>query len=207
MKVELNNIGKRFNQEWIFRGVSLNFTTPNAYAITGTNGSGKSTLLQTISSASHLSEGKIIYSIADKELGIEEIYKYVSIAAPYMELIEEYRLEELVSFHSHFKPYIKNTTPNEVIEIMQLEKVKKKYIKQYSSGMKQRIKLALAILSDTPLLLLDEPCSNLDKQAIEWYKNMIARYGNNRIVIVCSNSIKDEYYFCNHEIKLSTFKT
>ncbi|NUM50562.1 MAG: ATP-binding cassette domain-containing protein [Flavobacteriales bacterium] len=206
MKVALDNIGKRFNQEWIFRGVSLNFTTPNSYVITGTNGSGKSTLLQAISSASHLSEGKIIYSIANKELSIEEIYKYVSIAAPYMELIEEYRLEELVYFHSHFKPYIKNITPNEVIEIMQLEKVKKKYIKQYSSGMKQRIKLALAILSDTPLLLLDEPCSNLDKQAIEWYKNMIAQYGNNRIVIVCSNLIKDEYYFCNHSIELSTYK-
>ncbi|CAG0982412.1 MAG: ATP-binding cassette domain-containing protein [Bacteroidetes bacterium] len=206
MKVALDNIGKRFNQEWIFRGVSLNFTTPNSYVITGTNGSGKSTLLQVISSASHLSEGKIIYSIEDKEVNTEEIYKYVSIAAPYMELIEEYRLEELVHFHSRFKPYLKNKTPNEVIEIMQLEKVKKRYIKQYSSGMKQRVKLALAILSDTPLLLLDEPCSNLDKQGIEWYKNMITQYANNRIVIVCSNLIKDEYYFCNHSIELSTYK-
>lgn len=206
MKVVLNNIGKRFNQEWIFRNVTLHFTPENPSVILGSNGSGKSTLLQTISSATHLSEGNITYTIDNSPISIDNIYKQVSIAAPYLELIEEYNLNELINFHKNFKPIINSLNTKEIIELMQLQNAQKKYIKQYSSGMKQRVKLALAILSNTPILLLDEPCSNLDKQGIAWYQNLITEFGKNRIIIVCSNSVKEEYFFCKKEIEINNFK-
>jgi ABC-type multidrug transport system ATPase subunit len=206
MEVVLNNIGKRFNQDWIFRNITLQITPETPSVITGANGSGKSTLLQAISSATHLSEGKITYNLNNNAISIENIYQYISIAAPYLELIEEYSLKELISFQMKFKPFSKTANPLEIIEIMQLQNAQKKYIKQFSSGMKQRVKLALAILSNTPILLLDEPCSNLDKQGIAWYQNLITEYGKKRIIIVCSNSIKEEFFFCKNEININNYK-
>ena len=72
--------------------------------------------------------------------------------------------------------------------------------------MKQRVRLTLAILADCPLLLLDEPVSNLDKAAIEWYKNLINTYALHKTIVVCSNSIKEEHSFCNKELDMADYK-
>jgi ABC-type multidrug transport system ATPase subunit len=101
---------------------------------------------------------------------------------------------------------LKDLTTNDVIGLTGLSHAADKFVKQFSSGMKQRLKLSLAILSDTPLLLLDEPVSNLDKAAIQWYKEMIARYTAERTVIVCSNNIEEEHFFCTRQINISDFK-
>ena len=72
--------------------------------------------------------------------------------------------------------------------------------------MKQRVRLVLAILSNTPLLLLDEPTSNLDKKGIEWYKQLMSEYCSERIVMVCSNHQQHEYEFCKNEIVIEKYK-
>lgn len=76
-----------------------------------------------------------------------------------------------------------------------------KQIRYFSSGMKQRVKLAQAIFSDTPLLLLDEPCTNLDTDGIQLYLGLIKSHAVGKLVIVSSND-KQEYAFCDRCIDM-----
>ncbi len=136
----------------------------------------------------------------------ENIFSYLSFASPYLDLFEEFTLVESINFQAQFKPFFKDLDTNSIIELTQLEKSKNKQLKFYSSGMKQKVRLALAILSNTPLLLLDEPTSNLDKKAIDWYQNLINNYSQNRLIIVCSNQQEYEYTCCNKQLQIEEFK-
>ncbi|HEX8514753.1 MAG TPA: ATP-binding cassette domain-containing protein [Bacteroidia bacterium] len=206
MQITLNNIGKRYNYEWIFRKVNYNFSAGNNYVILGSNGSGKSTLLQVIAGNLIPSEGEIEFSPAGKILETEKTYEHLSYAAPYLDLYEEFTLAESINFQGKFKPFRSNLDTEQVIAITELGKAKNKQLKYYSSGMKQRVRLALAVLSDTPLLLLDEPTSNLDRKAIEWYHSLVNDHSANRLIIVASNQQEYEYPFCNKELKVEDFK-
>ncbi|HEX4374114.1 MAG TPA: ATP-binding cassette domain-containing protein [Puia sp.] len=226
MKITLTDVGKRFNREWIFRHFNFEFTNGNGYAIIGPNGSGKSTLLQVIAGAMGESEGKIEYTMNDErwpmaegkaainagqrstanyQLLAENIHQQISISAPSLELIEEMTLTEFLEFHHIFKPFISIINTEQIITEIDLEKSAHKQIRYYSSGMKQRVKLAQAIFTDTPVLLLDEPCTNLDEEGIELYHELIKNYSEDRIVIVSSNDIQ-EYQFCNERINILDYK-
>ena len=216
MKISLSDIGKRFNRDWIFRHCSYTFEQGVAYAITGPNGSGKSTLLQIIGGSLIPSEGALSWqesmgngpAAADGPLPIEpdKVYAYMSIAAPYLEVIEEMTLPEFLSFHAGFKTWVPGVSTRDIIAQIGLGAYPDKQIRYFSSGMKQRVKLAQAIFSDTPLLLLDEPCTNLDKEGYELYHRLIATYAKDRLVIVSSND-PDEYDFCGKVLAVSDFKS
>lgn len=209
MTLSLNNVGKRFNREWIFRMLSYQFKSGNAYAITGPNGSGKSTLLQCIATSSALNEGSIELSAyhnnSGSEIPPENYYQYFAICAPYLELIEEMTTLEFLQFHQQFKPFLNPISISEIIAIIGLEKATNKQIRHFSSGMKQRLKLAQAIFSDTPILLLDEPCTNLDKEGYALYHHLINTYCNNKLMVICSNE-EAEIDFCSERINIVAFK-
>ena len=204
MTIKLSGAGKRFNREWIFRTANLEFSSGNAYAITGPNGSGKSTLLQAIGGMLQLSEGNLVFQDSNNNF-LESPYQVLSFCAPYLDVIEEMTLPEFLQFHQHFKNLISNLSIADVIRVIGLEAAAQKQIRYYSSGMKQRVKLAQAIFSDTPVLLLDEPCTNLDVAGIQLYHSLIETYCKDRLVIVCSND-EVEYRFCNQHISILAFK-
>ncbi|MBL7724073.1 MAG: ABC transporter ATP-binding protein [Chitinophagaceae bacterium] len=205
MTISLSDSGKRFNRDWIFRHFTYTFETGNAYAITGPNGSGKSTLLQVLSGGMMINEGKVQWATSNKDLASEQVYQHISICAPYLELIEEMTLIEFLNFHQGFKPLLPGLSANEVISIIGLEKALHKQIRYYSSGMKQRVKLAQCILSDSTIVLLDEPCTNLDAAGISLYHSLIDKYCRNRLVVVSSND-EVEYKFCNENLNISDYK-
>ena len=150
MKVSLTDAGKRFNRDWIFRHFSYTFEKGNSYAITGPNGSGKSTLLQVLSGSMQLSEGNGEWAADNGQLANEEVYKQISLCAPYLEVVEEMTLKEFLEFHHHFKPLLSSVSIDNIISTIGLQGAINKQIRYYSSGMKQRVKLAQAIFSDTP---------------------------------------------------------
>lgn len=205
MEIRLTNAGKRFYREWIFRGIDLHIGSSENIALLGPNGSGKSTLLQLISGATLPTEGSVSYSENNQPVDPERVYKHVSMAAPYLELIEDFTLEELIHFHFSFKK-IRGSVTASVLEETGLSSKAKSQYRFFSSGMKQRVKLTLALCSDTSLLFLDEPCSNLDQAGIEWYSDMILKHGSNRTVLVASNTVKEEYAFCSRIIHLTDYK-
>jgi len=206
MKISLSDAGKRFNRDWIFRHLTFNFESNISYAITGPNGSGKSTLLQLIAGALEPSEGKVHWHSQEKEIEEAEVYKHISICAPYLELVEEMTALEFLRFHSRFKPFIQDGSHTDILNIVQLDKAGHKQIRYFSSGMKQRLKLAQAIFSNTPMLLLDEPCTNLDEAGYQLYYSLIDKYCSDRLVIVSSNE-KLEYSFCKEVVDITAFKT
>ncbi|MFL5729088.1 MAG: ATP-binding cassette domain-containing protein [Cytophagaceae bacterium] len=205
MHIRAEHLGKRFNREWIFRDLPLDLHAGKAYAITGPNGSGKSTLLQIISGIMPSSEGKIIYSDKKKVLEGDELYREISLAAPYMELIEEYTLAEQIDFHLKFKPFRPSCSKDQLIHSLNLQDSINKEIRFFSSGMKTRLKLGLAFFSDTPLLLLDEPTSNLDSKGIDWYQDEIRKNISDRLVIICSN-LRYEYEICEDILEMNHYK-
>lgn len=212
MQIKLTNTGKRYNREWIFRHVDYEFSLRRSYAITGPNGSGKSTLLQVIAGAVQHNEGVIEYNdtgyrIPDKKNPVTvpgiDAYKYISIATPYLELIEEMTAFEFLDFHSTFKTFTKSIA--EMLAELSLEKAANKQIRYFSSGMKQRLKLAQAFFSNNPVLLLDEPTTNLDSDGIALYHHLVNKYAREKLVIVSSND-KQEYSFCEEAISISDYK-
>ncbi|WP_324484884.1 ATP-binding cassette domain-containing protein [Daejeonella sp.] len=205
MKINLEHIGRRFNREWIFRDVNYVFESGSSYAILGANGAGKSTILQVISGSLTSSEGTISYTREGVLLNPENVFEHLSMAAPYLELIEELTLRELIDFHFRFKKYRSGLNRDLTIELMGLKRSEHKAIKNFSSGMKQRVKLALAFCSDTDMILLDEPASNLDQQGLEWYLSLVEKYSADRILIICSNQIQ-EYSFCKNQLNVADYK-
>ncbi len=204
MKITVSDLGKRFNRDWIFRHLTYTFEQGASYAITGSNGSGKSTLLQILSGNMLFNEGKCEWMIREQAVSAETIYKQVAICAPYLEVIEEMTLTELLHFHARFKPFLPALTVEKIVSILGLQKAAHKQIRYFSSGMKQRVKLAQCIFSDTLLILLDEPCTNLDATGIEQYHSLINDYCKDRLVIVSSND-EIEYRFCQQRIDIRDF--
>lgn len=205
MSLSLINIAKKFNRDWVFRNANYQFEIPGSYVIKGSNGSGKSTLLKILSGFLTPTEGELKLLIKSNNITTENWSNHIAYAAPYYELIEEMYLEEFVSFYIKFKPLQKGISQHDLIKIAYLEEAKNKQIKNFSSGMRQRLKLALAWLGDVSIVLLDEPCSNLDARGIEWYKNLANKYSENRLVIVCSNNIEDEFSFCKKSLDMDNF--
>lgn len=206
MEVSLINAGKRFNREWIFRKVDFQFVPGRSYAITGPNGSGKSTLLQAIAGSMYLSEGSLEYRTRESAIiETEKIYQHISIAAPYLELVEEMTAKEFLHFHHQFKSLVSTLSIEDILSVIGLEKAADKQIRYFSSGMKQRIKLAQAIFSDTPVLLLDEPCTNLDKPGYELYHTLINNYCRDKLIIVSSND-SQEMDFCTEKLSILDYK-
>jgi ABC-2 type transport system ATP-binding protein len=216
MKITLTDAGKRFNRDWIFRHLSYEFSSQHHYAITGPNGSGKSTLLQVIAGAIGISEGLVSYeqitphSVPDAVASAaaippEKAYHYLSLSAPYLELIEEMTATEFLQFHHSFKPFIPACPITKALAKVGLEAAANKQIRFFSSGMKQRMKLAQALFSDTPVILLDEPCTNLDAEGIALYQRLIREYGAGRLIIVSSND-RQEYDFCEKVIDIREYK-
>ena len=206
MNITLKNIGKRFQKEWIFRSIELSFDKNDKVAILGSNGSGKSTLLQILSGYLTPSEGSIAWTNRNHQVGVAEVFASVSLATPYMALYDEFTLKENFDFFKSFKPLKGIYSASEFAHEIELSRALNKPLKEFSSGMRQRVKLGLAIIADTDFLLLDEPSSHLDANAIKWYNELVMKYAENRIVFVASNKEESEIPFCNKRIEIVDFK-
>ena len=206
MNISLEQISKRFQRHWIFKDISYSFTSGKACAFLGANGSGKSTLLRIIAGMQNPSRGKIVYTDAGgATVPVLDMYRYISFSAPGQEIVEELTLRELLSFHFSFKRPLPELAIEDIITLTGLNAAADKPIGDYSSGMKQRVKLAQAIFSDTPVLLLDEPCTNLDLKGVAQYHEWMEKYAGNRLIIVASNDER-EYFFCQDKITMENYK-
>lgn len=206
MEIILKEAGKRYGTEWIFRNVSLTFREGGSYAILGKNGSGKSTFLQIISGNLLPTAGTVQYSAGNREIPSEKVFHYLTLCAPYQELIEEFTLEEMLNFHFSFKNYLPGFDRKKLMEMLGFKVFRLKPIRSFSSGMKQRVKLLLALMSDVNLILLDEPTMNLDKAGTEWYLELIRVHAGNRTIVVCSNLEETETGFCREKIRIEDYK-
>ncbi|MCS6930015.1 MAG: ABC transporter ATP-binding protein [Saprospiraceae bacterium] len=206
MTITLTDAAKRFGYEWIFRGLTYRFEVGKRYAIAGPNGVGKSTLMKVLSGHLSLSRGKISFEENGRLLDPSTIYRRVSMAAPYIELIEELTLNELVHFHGRLRPFRFGMTAKDVLEWIALKGAHHKTLRFFSSGMKQRVRLALALCTEAPILLLDEPTTNLDEEGIRWFVNLLNLNDGQRIVIIASN-VAEDLNLCTQTLFLQNYKS
>ena len=204
MLIEASGLGKRFQRDWIFRGLTRAFRPGSATAVLGPNGAGKSTLLNTFSGQLLPTEGTLTYALAGRALAVEDVPRHLAYAAPYLELLEELTLLELLRFHTQFKPLRAGITTDKLVDIMYLGSARQRLIREFSSGMKQRLKLGLALYAEAPLLLLDEPTTNLDRAGVAWYLEHAAATLAGRTVLVSSN-VPEEYSFCTEQLLITDF--
>lgn len=202
MIIKVNQLSKRFNYQYVFKQIDFEFNIGNAYAVLGPNGSGKSTFIKHLIAYITPSEGSINWHLDQKSIHLDALHHHFSIAAPYIDLIEDLTLMEMLHFHFKFKQ--STCSIAEIVQELKLEKHSNKPLKLFSSGMKQRVKLALNFFSDVPVLIFDEPCTNLDQDGIDWYLIQINKI-KDRLLIVASNDER-EISFCNEHLNLSSYK-
>ena len=203
MDIVVEHLGKKFNHNWIFRHINTIFDSGSKNAVVGNNGSGKTTLLKILAGVTPLTEGKVTYKNKGQTFSDNLFFKHLVLVGPYTELIEEFTLQELFIFYAKFKKL--NVSFNELLQITGFQNVKKLQIKNFSSGMKQKLKLALAFYSQVSLVLLDEPTSNLDKNNINWYLNLVEKVMENKTLIISSNQ-EYEYSFCQNVLDVNMYK-
>ena len=205
MQITATGLGKRFQRDWIFRGLTRLFQPGSATAVLGPNGAGKSTLLNTISGQLLPTEGELTYALGGRPVAVEDLPRHLAYAAPYLELLEELTLLELLQFHTQFKPLRPGVSLDKLIDLMYLENSRHQLVREFSSGMKQRLKLALALYADAPLLLLDEPTTNLDATGVAWYQENVEVTRAGRTVLLSSN-VATEYAFCDEVLMVTDFQ-
>ncbi len=206
MHIALAAVAKQFAREKIFQGVNHVFHAGSRTALLGPNGCGKSTLLQVVAGALVPTAGKVEHAVEGRAVPQEELYRWVSIAAPYLDLYDDLSLQEAIANHACFKPFRSAVSPRDVARIAYLEPHWGKPITHFSSGMRQRLKLALAILSNTPLLLLDEPATNLDAEGIAWFKELLLKHLDGRTLLVASNRQAEETFACTESVEVVRWK-
>lgn len=207
VKLQLKDVGKRYLRNWIVRNLSTELSSDHAYLLSGHNGSGKSTVLQMLSGFITPTEGEIKLEVDEKVIEPEHWYRHLSLCGPYLEIHDSFTLTETLHFHQKLKPLQKEYSADAFAQEVELDHQKNKAIKHYSSGMQQRVKLGLTLLSGCPIILLDEPLSNLDEHGISWYKRKMSELNTpEKLIMVCSNRIAEESFFCDEEINVEDHK-
>jgi ABC-type multidrug transport system ATPase subunit len=203
MNIRLENISKRYGNTWVFRGITCDFIAGLSYAVTGPNGSGKSTLMKIISGGLVPSGGRLTFSgDSGGEMHWADCATEITFAAPYIDLIERLTLEEHLDFHFQFRDHSPGMDKQAILGKIDMADHRGKQVRDFSSGMKQRLKLALSFYTDAKIMLLDEPTSNLDERWTEWYRKEI-REAQGRLIIIASND-KREYEHCREEVRLGS---
>lgn len=186
-------IGKKFGKNWIFRHLDFEVNKGIPTVITGKNGAGKSTLLQIASGFLTPSHGEIFID----NIKIDDSNATINLIGPYTELIEEFTLLEFLEFHSQFKKPTCDYEQMAESASLHLEKP----IIDFSTGMKQRVKLITTFFFENDILLMDEPTSNLDKEGIHWFSKEFGKIKMSRLIILASNQ-KEEVSLCDQVIQL-----
>lgn len=197
MEIKLNEVGKQYRHVWIFRHISELLKSGERWAILGPNGAGKSTLLKVLSGFLTPTEGSVTFTAGGKTL--DEPGLRLNFTAPYVGLLDELTLREMCTFHAARRPLLSGINVEDVLRIAHFEGHADKQIRYFSTGMQQRLKIALALLTSAEAVLLDEPCSNFDNRFREWYVDLVNRYLQNRLLVVASNDPWD-YSFCDRRI-------
>jgi ABC-type multidrug transport system ATPase subunit len=199
MRIIATGIHKKFRQEWVFKALNYTFESGKSYAIIGQNGAGKSTLLKTLAQYSLPNKGKVEFE------GItEDVNKQISFAAPYSELIEEFTLPELLNFLVQINFLEARWDFNTFTSFIDLKPSETKYIKNFSSGMRQKVKLGIALAADRPILCLDEPTSNLDETAKNWFYRALESQ-RHKLILIASNE-QAEINLCTDQLAIADYK-
>lgn len=206
-ELTISGVEKKFINKVIFRNVSFNLKNGDSLALTGRNGSGKSTLIKIIAGLIAPTKGNCFAFVNDKKIDREHIYKYTGFVAPYLNLYDELSAYENLEFFTVMKSGGRKADKNYIhslLERVNLYSRKNDFVKDFSSGMKQRLKLAFSIINSPPVLLMDEPRTNLDKYGIDIAYGIIEEHLKEGILILATNE-KEDTGICAQSLNIEDY--
>jgi len=205
MTLSLSGVTKEFNRRSIFRDVSFSLEGGDSLAVTGRNGSGKSTLVKIVCGLLSPTRGTIEYVNDGKSIEGEDVRNHIGLVSPYLQLYDEFsgmeNLELLSAIRSDRN--LENGRIEEALNDVGLWERRNDFLRTYSSGMKQRLKYAFAVVHRPDILILDEPTSNLDKDGIEMVIRRVSEQQKSGILIVATNDA-EEATWCAKKVELGT---
>lgn len=206
MEIQFRQAGRKFPGQTVFQNVDLNIESGSRWSILGGNGSGKSTFLKTAFGALSLSEGEVQHFNNGQALDLQSAALRIAYAAPYLELIEELPVKEFLQRYAAFRPFRADASTSYILERTLLSEAAQRKIRFLSSGMKQRLRLGLALLSDADLIILDEPSSNLDRDGVQWYQTFLEEEIGSRTLLIGTNYNNEEAFLCDRQLRVSDYR-
>lgn len=192
MHLSVNNISKKFSAKPILKNISFELKEGQSLAVTGHNGSGKTTLIKIICGLTRADSGQIIFTLQNKTVPANQFKNHFALVGPYLQLYGELTAFENLQFVQGIKGLNKDSkTLYQLLNQVGLKGRAHDYVKTFSSGMKQRLKYAFALVSSPKILFLDEPTSNLDEQGMEMVYSLIKQYKSEKIVLFATNDKAD----------------
>lgn len=186
--IESKNLCKKYKNQLVLDKVSIKVPEGKVYGLLGPNGAGKSTLLKLISQVIRPDSGQIYYKnkpIENKDL--LEIGAIIENPAIYPNLTAYENLEILTTLLAIDKGRI-----DHVLKLVGLDKTGNKLSKDFSLGMKQRLGIAMALINNPKLLILDEPTNGLDPVGISELRELIRSFSKENISVILSSHILSE---------------
>lgn len=206
-RLEVKALGKRFGYRRLFAGLSFAMAAGQTLAVTGPNGAGKSTLLRILAGVLRPSEGEVRLQVGGRWIEATDRPFYVGLAAPYLQLYDGFTARENLIFIARARGLPNGAKGVEGwLERVQLLAFADEPVAIFSSGMRQRLRLAAALLADPPLWLLDEPRSNLDEAGRQLVAALLEEaHEKGRMVVVATNDA-DEAAACMQQVDLRSFR-
>lgn len=201
INLQAENLTKKFGRKTIFENISFQLAGGTSTAITGRNGSGKSTLIKIIANLLSETSGKLTLTINNEEIRKEDLYRYIGFVSPYLNLYDEFSGYENLKIISDIRGLGHENIETSLKRVGLYER-RNDLLKIYSSGMKQRLKLAFAVMHDPQILLLDEPTTNLDSDGVGIVDGIANEHKKNGILIIATNDAH-ERTLCVNEINLN----
>ncbi|MDX9789720.1 MAG: ABC transporter ATP-binding protein [Candidatus Kapaibacterium sp.] len=205
IKYDIQNLSKYFiRRHYIFKNISFSFTNGDVVAVTGANGSGKSTLLKVLAGVLSYSSGELEIFKSDTKITQQQMMDNVALVAPYLNLYEEFTPLEHYKLSAELRGCKLDLIKfNEHLDMFKLSAHKNSQIRNFSSGMKQRMKFILALQKSPIVLFLDEPTSNLDTEGINTINDIIKRQSQSGACVVIATNEDREKELCSKFVDIS----
>ncbi len=195
VSLEWRDLGKAYGARVLFRGLSHRLETGQSLVVTGPNGSGKSTLLRVLLGLSRPSRGQVLYHVPGQELAPADARAHLGLVSPDLVLYEDLTAAENLRFFGKARGLPGGEARvTELLDQVGLLARRDDRLRTFSSGMRQRMKYAYALLHRPPFLFLDEPTANLDREGIRLVEEILAAQRARGITVVATNEERELSY-------------
>ncbi len=206
LRLVADRLGKRFGRRVLFRDLSFELEGGRSLAVTGANGAGKSTLLRMVAGVLRPTRGAVALHLDGRVLSDEERPLRTGLVAPYLNVYDGFTARENLAFLAQARRLPGAPARIEaVLELVTLADRADDLVGTYSSGMKQRVKYAAALLAQPPLLLLDEPAANLDAAGLAMVERVTASQRAAGGLLVIATNVAAEAEKCDAVIRIEDF--
>lgn len=196
MKLEIQNLTKRFGAKTAVDGVSLTLTD-GVWGLIGANGAGKTTLMRMMAGILSPTSGRILCDGADTKAMGEHWRDILGYLPQSFGFYPEFTVADYLEYMAALKGIEKRAGRKkieELCEVLSLTRVYKNKIKKLSGGTQRRVGIAQAMLNDPEVLILDEPTSGLDPGERVRFRNLLSEFARGRIVLISTHIVSDVEY-------------